>query len=254
MRMSIAIVTGASSGLGRAFCLALKARRSDISEYWLVARRGERLKELELLLRPMKVRIFPLDLTQWQSLEALQSALDREQPEVALLINNAGFGLLGSVWELSPQRQRDMANLNCGAVTALTPIVLNHMHKGAAIINVSSIASFAPTPRMSVYCATKSYVTAYTRSLRFELKSRGINALTLCPGPMDTEFLPIAGITGHSKTFDHLPRLDPAKVAKGALKAAFRGRGVYTPGAFFRLYRLIAKVLPHNLVMRFSKT
>lgn len=252
--MSVAIITGASSGLGISFCRALKARRTDITEFWLIARRADRLEEIAKELSPLSVRILPLDLTDYASFPAIRSVLEQEKPNVAMLINNAGFGLLGNVCDLAPARQQSMVDLNCGAIAALTPIVLPYMHKGSAIINVSSIASFAPTARMSVYCATKSFVTAYTRALRLELKPQGINALALCPGPMDTEFLPVAGITGQSKTFDMLPRVNPDKAACGAILAAAKGRGVYTPGGFFRLYRVLAKVLPHSIVMNFSKT
>lgn len=252
--MSIAIITGASSGLGKSFCRALKDLRSDISEYWLVARRADRLQEMAVELAPVKVRVFPLDLTDPASLQSLETELDQQKADIAMLINNAGFGLLGDARDLSPARQRDMVSLNCGAIAMLTPIVLRHMSRGSAIINVSSIASFAPTPRMSVYCATKSFVSAYTRALRRELRPLGIQALALCPGPMDTEFLPVAGINGNSKTFDMLPRVKPDHAAHGAILAAMKGRGVYTPGGFFRLYRLLAKLLPHDIVMYFTKT
>ena len=108
---------------------------------------------------------------------------------------------------------------------------------------------------MTVYCSTKAYVLSFTKSLRFELRGTGINVCAVCPGPMATEFLDVAGISGgKSKTFETLPYCDPDKVAAGALKAASAGRNVYTPRAFFKFYRFLAKILPHSLVMRMSKT
>ena len=129
------------------------------------------------------------------------------------------------------------------------------MCEGSFIVNTCSIASFAPNPRMTTYCSTKAYVLSFSRSLRFELKNKKINVCAVCPGPMDTEFLPIAGIEkGTSKTFDTLPRCNPDKVAEKGLNAASKGKGVYTPKAFFRFYRFVAKVLPHSIVMKMSKT
>ena len=108
---------------------------------------------------------------------------------------------------------------------------------------------------MTVYCSTKAYVLSFTKSLNFELRGTGINVCAVCPGPMATEFLDVAGISGgKSKTFETLPYCDPDKVAAGALKAASGGRNIYTPKAFYKFYRFLAKILPHSLVMKMSKT
>jgi short-subunit dehydrogenase len=129
------------------------------------------------------------------------------------------------------------------------------MNKGACIINTCSIASFVPNARMSVYSATKAFVMSYSRSLRYELRKRKINVTAICPGPMSTEFLAVAGIDkGVSKTFDTLPRCNVAKTAKGGIKASKKGRGVYTPHPFYKFYRVLAKILPHAWLMGASKT
>lgn len=106
---------------------------------------------------------------------------------------------------------------------------------------------------MTTYSATKAFVYAFSKGLRFELKSKKINCLAVCPCPMETEFLEAGNIPGRSKTFDSLPRCNPTKVAKTSLKKAFAGRGIYTPKAFYKFYRFIAKALPHGFVMHMSK-
>ncbi len=252
--MTVAILTGASAGLGKSFFKALTATGAPADEIWLIARRRERLEELAATCDVCKVRVLPLDLTAAESLDTLSDLLKTEQPQVRLLINNAGFGKMGYVQELSPKVQGDMVDLNCRALTALTATVLPYMQKGGAVLNVCSIASFVPNPRMTVYASTKAYVLSFSKGLREELKPHGIHVLALCPGPMDTEFLPVAGIeSGSSKTFDTLPYANPDKVAATALKRALQGKGSYTPLLLFKVYRVLAKLLPHTLLMKVSK-
>lgn len=253
MKAKIAIITGASSGLGREYFHNV-ADEGLVDEIWLIARREEKLKLLASERQEIKTRIIPLDLLKDEDILKLSGILDEIEPEIALLINNAGFGLLGNVIDLPEKGQSDMVKLNCAALTSICALSLKYMARGSRIINVSSIASFAATPRMTVYSGTKFFVTAFTRSLRFELRKSGINALAVCPGPMDTEFLDKAGISGNSKTFDRLPRNNPQTIARKSLKKAAAGRAVYTEGLFFKFYRLLAKALPMNLVMYFSKT
>ena len=119
------------------------------------------------------------------------------------------------------------------------------------MINVSSIAAFAPTPRMAVYCATKAYVSALSKAIRFELRGKGVRVLAACPCPMDTEFLEIAGI--RSKTFDMLPRVKPDYMARKSLIAAKKGRAVYTALPLMKAYRVLAKLVPSSLMMHVSK-
>ena len=147
-----------------------------------------------------------------------------------------------------------MVELNIKGLTAVTHIVLPYMGKGDRIINVSSIASFCPNPRMTVYSAGKAYVSAFTYGIGYELQSRGITATAVCPGPMDTDFIYLGEIKGNSKTFDTLPYCDPAEVVRGAYKAAKAGKANYTPKAFYRFYRILAKLLPVRLVMKMAKT
>ncbi len=251
--MKIAIITGASAGLGVEFLKALPAHFPEIEEYWLIARRREKLEEAAALAdRPC--RILPLDLTERDSYTALAAALEEAKPEVALLINNSGCGYWGNVGEGPLDDQLRMIELNLRGLTAVTHITLPHMKKGGRIINISSIASFCPNARMTVYSATKSYVSAFSYGITEELRKTGIKATAVCPGPMDTEFIYLGAIKGNSKTFDRLPYCKPEKVAKGALKAAKRGKMNYTPHPFYKLYKVLAKFLPVALVMKMSKT
>jgi short-subunit dehydrogenase len=253
--MKIAIVTGASSGLGTEYVRVIAEKYTDVEEIWVVARRADRLNALKEKYGEKKIFPISLDLTKDESYKMLSEMLASEQPEIKILVNNAGYGTLGDFDTMETSSQTGMIDLNNKALTAVTSVALPYMKKGSFAVNVCSIASFAPNPRMTVYCSTKAYVLSFSKSLRFELKKKGINVLALCPGPMDTEFLPAAGIEkGASHTFDTLPRVNPAAAAERSLHHASRGRGIYTPRAFFKFYRFLAKILPHGIVMHMSKT
>lgn len=252
--MKIAVVTGASSGLGEQFALNIDKTRKDLDEIWLIARREDRLRDLSLRLSK-PARIFPMDITDTQMLKSYTAALEEFGVQVELLINNAGFGKLKPFDELTAEKNCGMVRLNCEALVNTTSKTLPFMGAGGEIINVCSIASFAPTARMAVYSSTKAFVLSFSRALREELKVRKINVLAACPGPMDTEFLPIAGIAkGTSQAFDTLPKVSPEVMAQKALKASRKGRAVYTNRVIYKLYRLVAKLLPHSLVMKMAKT
>lgn len=253
--MITAIITGASSGLGKEFALALKEKYPEIESFWLIARRKERLEGLAKELGKEKCFILPLDLTDRQALREFSQALSDSLPEIKILINNAGFGKLELFENISSFDSADQIALNCAALTYITREALPYMKENSEIINISSIASFAPNYRMAVYSSTKAYVTSFSRALREELKAKHINVLAVCPGPMDTEFLPVANIEkGTSKMFDTLPRANPQKVARTALKYSSLKKAVYTPKLLFKFYRILAKVLPKSIIMKFAKT
>ena len=251
--MKTAVLTGASAGLGREFLRCLPKRYPEIEEYWLVARRKDALLEAAREV-PRQCRVFPLDLTMDESYAKIAREAEKLQPDVRLLINNAGCGFLGNVGEGALSRQTQMVELNLKGLTAVTHTLLPYMGEGAAVLNVSSIASFCPNPRMTVYSASKAYVTAFTFGIADELRARGITATAVCPGPMDTDFIVSGGIKGFSDTFERLPYCDPAMVADGALKAVRAGKTVWTPTAFYKLYRLLAKITPTRLMMQLSRT
>lgn len=252
--MKIAIITGASSGLGEKFALQIDKSRPEIEEIWLIARREDRLKALAEKLTK-KSKVLSLDITSAEDLQKYSTTLKTENACVGILINNAGYGKIGNFTELKTEDNVGMVSLNCEALTAITALTLPYITENGEIINSCSIASFAPNTRMAVYSATKAYVMSLSRALRVELKSRKINVLAVCPGPMDTEFLPLAGIQkGTSRTFDTLPRVSPEKVAEKSLIASKRKKAVYTNRFFYKFYRILAKLLPHSLVMKLAGT
>ncbi len=252
--MNIAVITGASSGLGWEYAKAVYNTRLDLDEIWVIARREDRLKELQAELGSTVIPV-AFDITDPQSVEDYISLLKEKNATVKLLINNAGFGKLGNFDELSLQENTAMVRLNCEALTAMTAATLPFMNERSEIINSCSIASFAPNTRMAVYSSTKAYVMSLSRALRLELKRRKINVLAVCPGPMSTEFLAIANIEkGASGTFDTLPRVNPQTMAVKSLQASRKGRAVYTNRVFYKFYRLLAKLLPHSLVMKLCGT
>lgn len=252
--MKTAIITGASSGLGREMALRIKKIYPEIECCWLVARREERLKGLAAEMQGLKCETLALDIASRDGLERFAEVLENKNPDVALLINNAGCGMLGNFDASDLDSQLNMADLNVRGLTAVTRLALDKMTKGGRIINIASIASFVPNARMAVYSATKYYVRAFSRALGLELRERGISVTTVCPGPMSTEFLEVANINGNSKTFQMLPRVPTAKVAQGALAQAKKRRPVYTPGAFYKFYRVLSSLIPDTILMWLART
>ena len=232
--MKTAVITGASSGLGREFVRQFYSVFPEIERVWLIARRTDRLQKLaeQLGEKGISTLTLPLDLCDTMSFTAYQEHLVEEQPEIALLVNNAGCGYLGNIGEIDTVSQTRMIDLNLRALTAITNLSVPYMDKGSRILNVSSIASFCPTPRMTVYSATKAYVSAYT---------------------MATEFLSVGHVVD-SRPFELLPYCDQVQVAGGALRAARAGQTIYTPRLFYKFYRLLAKLTPAKLMVKLTKT
>ncbi len=250
--MKTALITGASAGLGLEFIRQIHDVFPEIECFWLVARRPERADLPEIpgvLLKPVA-----LDLTATDCAGQLGHLLEEEKPQIELLIGCAGCGYLGNFEQTDLGEQLRMVDLNVRALTAVTRTVLPFMPDGSHIIHISSIASFVPTARMTVYGATKSYVSAFSRGLHTELKPRKISVTAVCPGPMETEFLSVGRIKGQSKTFDMLPYCDPVNVVRGALKATKHHRAVYTPRALYKVYRVLASLIPHAIFVHFAKT
>lgn len=251
--MKIAIITGASAGLGEEFARQLKTYFPETGKVWLIARRQERLEELAKRLEGVETEVLPLDLCDKGSFAALAEKLAAERPEVEVLINNAGCGYLGNIGQESVDRQVRMTDLNVTALTAVTHLVLPYMKSGSRIVNVSSIASFCANPKMTVYSSTKAFVSSFTRGLAYELRGTGIAVTAVCPGPMATEFLAVGDIKGNSRTFETLPYCDPVKVVAGTLAASKAGRTFYTPTGFYKFYRVLAKLVPHAWMVHLAK-
>ena len=252
--MKTAVITGASAGMGQEFVRHALELFPEIECFWLIARREGKLHELAETVKGKTAVCMALDLCDEQSFDVLAEKLRDDAPEIVLLVNNAGCGYLGNVGETPLEWQTRMTKLNVTALTAVTSLCVPYMPRGARIVNVSSIASFCPNPRMTVYSSTKAYVSSFSRGLREELRDKGITVTEVCPGPMDTEFISVGGIKGQSKTFDVLPYCDPSSVARGALLSAKAGRACYTPTAFYKFYRVLAKLTPQAWMVKLTKT
>ena len=252
--MSVAIITGASSGLGIEFARRVEEYFPNVDTVWLIARNEKKLQETAGYLKKANARVIPMDLCKAENFDVLEAMVKEEKPEIELLINNAGSGYLGNIGETSWKDQAIMTELNVRALAAVTEICVPFIKNGGRIITISSIASFCPNPRLTVYSATKAFASFFSRGLGDELRPRGIKSTAVCPGPMATNFIEAAKITGRSKTFQVLPYCNPEKVTEGALKASKAGRAVYTPTAFYKFYRGLAKVMPQWLMIKFTRT
>lgn len=251
--MKIAVITGASSGIGPEFVRATIEQLREVEEIWVIARRLDRLQALAEAYPTKTIVPITLDLLKTESIAAYAARLKEADADVRLLINNAGFGKLGDFTEINPAAQGEMVDLNDRAPVLMTAATLPHMQRGAIVLNTCSIASFVPTPRMAVYCSTKAFILSFSKALRQELKPRGIKVSAACPGPMDTEFLAVADIPkGRSKLFDFCPRVSAAKMADKSLRAARKGRAVYTNRVLYKVYRVMCKLIPHNWIMPFT--
>lgn len=244
----IAVVTGASSGMGREAALQLADQFSWLDEIWLIARRKERLLRLRKEL-PCPSRIFELDLTSPAARSILSSAFAEENPRIVFLVNAAGYGKIGRVGEVPLSEETGMPDLNCTALTGVTHLALPYMGENSRIIQFASAAAFLPQPGFSVYAATKAFVLSYSRALGEEVKKRGIYVTAVCPGPVKTEFFQIAQTTGKIPLYKMLAMADPGKVVKRAIRDSVMKKSVSVYGPLMKLFRLAAKVMPHSFLL-----
>ena len=243
--MKIAVITGASSGMGREFVYALD-REEDFDEIWVIARRGHRLEELKAKCRK-PIRPLVWDLLRRESLEAYRALLEREKPEIAVLVNAAGFGLFGVFEEMDAATQLDIIDLNARALTGMCHLSLPYMRAGSRIWNMGSLSSFQPVPYINVYGASKAFVLSFTRALGAELKPRGIRVMAVCPGWITTEFFEHAV---HDDTIKYYNRFyPPEQVIRKALKDMKKGRAVSVLGLPERLQVQLVKHLPARVIM-----
>lgn len=237
MGARIALVTGATGGIGRAFAEQL-LRDGDVDELWAVARTHEKLERLR---DELGCRTVPLaaDLATAEGLRAVERALEEARPTVAYLVNNAGAARMGAWDGFSVGEIERTVALNCTAVAALCRVCLPFMGRGSRILNVSSASAFQPTPYLALYAATKAFELSYSRAL-------GATVCAVCPSWVDTDLL-LREVNGRRVSFPGL--VPPGKVAARALRDARRGRALSVFPLYAKYLHVAAKVVPQRLVM-----
>ena len=243
--MRAAVVTGASAGIGREFVLAID-REGGFDEIWVIARRAERLEELKSVCKTT-VRPVVLDLSDLKALDDYRLLLEKEKPEIGLLVNAAGFGVFGPFDAQDLGRQLSSVSVNSVALTGMCHISIPYMKKGDSIVNIGSNSSWQPVPYQAVYGASKSYVLNFSRALYRELKSRGIHVMCVCPGWIKTEFQEVAHHDDYIRYVDRW--YTPQQVAAQAMKDLRRRRVVSILGHPVRRQVRLVKFLPVKLVM-----
>lgn len=250
--MDIAIVTGASSGLGREYVKLLDDEGLD--EIWLVARRRPQLEDLAGALKT-KNRLYPLDLTENDSFRILQQALTDSRAIVRYLIHAAGFGKMGSVMTIPSGVQEKMVDLNDRAAISLVQLVLPYCKAGSHLVQICSCAAFLPIPELAVYSATKAFLLRYSRALAAELAPQGILVSAVCPyWVKDTEFIKTASTTDQKHQFRHyLLAGTKESIARRSFKGIKKGRTVITPDAASTLLRFVSAWIPQDILLYCSR-
>lgn len=253
-RRPLALITGASSGIGLELARLHAARGGDLV---VVARRRERLEALAAELASahgVQVHAVPLDLSKPESAAQVSAEVDARRLEVDYLINNAGFGGHGYFHERDWSSDRAMITVNVLTLTELTRWLLPGMlRRGSGrILNVASVAGFVPGPFQAVYYATKAYVISLTQALASELAGTGVTATVLCPGVTDTEFARVADVE-EVRAFTG-PVADPVSVASYGYEAMLAGKVIAVPGLGNKVAaHIVPRILPRRMVTRLSR-
>lgn len=244
----IAIITGASTGLGREFTRILKDKK-EISEIWAIARHREKLDKLRRQMGP-KIIPISLDLSDAAQITELGHRLAQSGVEVHYLVNNAGYAKFCSYSDLNIADSLNMINLNIGGVVAMGLTCIPYMPAGSHIINIASQAAFQPLPYQNLYSSTKAFVRNYTRALHVELKDRGITATAVCPGWLKTDLYDRANIGAAKATRNFFGMTTPDKVARKAVADADKGKDLSIYGLYVNFCHIGAKLLPQQTVMK----
>ena len=248
--MNIAIVTGASSGMGKEFVRQVTAEE-QFDEIWAIARRREALESLKEETT-VPVRPVSLDLCKEESFQALAAMLAEEKHNVKLLVNAAGFGKFGAFENIPPEEEYRMIDLNCKALVAVTRIVLPYMRPGSHVLQLDSLSAFQPVPYITTYGATKAFVLSYTRAMIRELRGTGIRMMAMNPGWVKTEFFNTALKTNTDSEVQYYNRLyEAADVVKTGLRDLYRTQKDYSVhGLPVQFQVFLVKLVPHSIVMK----
>ena len=244
--MKIAVITGASSGMGREFVFQLD-REKQFDEIWVIARRRDRLEELQKDVNA-KIRPICLDLTREESVNEYKALLEAEKPQIKVLVNASGFGRFGAFADIDLESQYRMIDLNVKAYVGITYVSLPYLVEGAEVYQLDSLSSFQPVPYIGVYGATKAFVLSFSRALNVELKHRHIHVMAVCPGWVKTEFFDHAVTDDTIKYYNRF--FTAEQVITRALHDMKRRRDVSICGFSIRSQVFFTKLLPHKLVMK----
>ena len=246
--MRIAIVTGASSGMGREFVKQI-SKKEKFDEIWVIARRKEALESLKKEVK-VKIRPITLDLQNPESFETYKKLLSEEKPEVALLANIAGYGKFGKYDEISLEDCLGMIDLNCKALVAMSQLTIPYMKRGSKILQLDSLSAFQPVPYLNVYGSSKSFVLSYSRALNRELKTKGIRVMSVNPGWVKTEFFDHATKSSNDAITYFNVMYDAKDVIKTAIRDLYHTKkDVSIHGFQIKAQVLLVKLLPHKIVM-----
>lgn len=262
-RKNVIIITGASSGMGYEFVKHTDVDFPDVDELWLIARREDTLKQIANSCKHT-CRILAYDLCDKETKHQLTCLLAKENPIISMLINSAGYGILGTFspgidvnythsemlpYDSMQKEQLGMIDLNCTALTFMTHLCIPYMCSGSRIIQLASSAAFLPQPGFAVYAATKSYVLSFTRALNEELYKQKIYVTAVCPGPVDTEFFDRAEKNGSNLFIKKFVMAKPDKVVKKALRDAQKRKEISVYSLPMQLFYIISKLLPHKFIL-----
>lgn len=249
--MKVAIITGATSGIGYEAAIQIDRRFASLDEIWIIGRREEKLLELQKVLKH-SVRTFAMDITNEGDMKEFENVLYKLNPNIRMLFQSAGMGLHGKFAEMTAKDQTAMVRLNCEALTDFTAVCLPFMRRKSHIINLASSAAFLPFPGYSVYGASKAYVLNFSRALRAELKPRGIHVLAVCPGPVNTPFFDVSERYGTGiSPFKRAMMNTPETVVRRALGDAALHKAVSVDAPYIGIFRLVAKIVPKTPIVDF---
>ncbi len=246
--MSVAIITGASGGIGSEFARQI-SRLDGIDELWFVARSEEKMRALgdEIGLR---TRVIVADLTTDTGIEKVREALVNEKPSVKFLVNASGFGNYGAFDEISEDEVVKMIDLNVKALVLITHMTVPYMERGGRIIELGSGSCFTPLPYFNIYSSSKVFVLHYTKSLNYELIKYGVRATCFCPGWVDTDFLGKSLANGKMHPKSMKPLLKCEDVVRRCIKASLKGKTMCVTNWYTKLQHVMFKLLPDKLLTK----
>lgn len=247
--MSVAIITGASSGIGREFARQMK-ETLGVSEFWFIARREDKMRALAEELG-VNATVISADLATGEGIEAVRGALAEKKPSVKYLINAAGFGKFGSFDQIDESAVSGMIDVNAKALVLITHMTIPYMERGGRIVQLGSGSCFTPLPYFNVYSSSKVFVLHYTKSLNYEIKKYGLRATCLCPGWVETEFLAAATDRPDVTVPKAMkPLLTKEYVVKKCLGAIKRGRTMCVINWYTKLQHVLFKILPDSMLTK----